>query len=128
MARTYNILVSVPSVGVITAATLIAELPELGRLSRRKIASLAGLAPFPRDSGERRGYRVIRGGRAEVRLALYNALRSALRHNPSIKVFADRLHARGKPFKVITTAAMRKLLTLLNTMMKAGETWRVPAA
>lgn len=121
--RIYAILTSVPSIGLVVAATLIAELPELGHLSRRQIASLAGLAPFPRESGQRRGYRAIRGGRTDVRQALFNAARVAIRFNPKIKPFAERLAAKSKPYKVIVTAAMRKLLTILNAMMKAKKTW-----
>ncbi len=104
-------------------STLIAEMPELGTLSRRQIASLAGLAPFPRESGQRRGYRAIRGGRAEVRHALYNAARVAIRHNTKIKPFAERLAGKSKPYKVILVAAMRKLITILNAMMKTQKTW-----
>lgn len=124
LMRGYQILTSVPSVALITAATLIAELPELGKLCRRKIAALAGLAPFPRESGQRRGYRAIRGGRARVRQALYNAARVAVRFNPKLKDFAQRLAAKAKPAKVITVAVMRKLLTILNAMAKTQQTWR----
>jgi transposase len=124
LAVIYRILTSAPAVGPITAATLIAQLPEIGALSRRKIAALAGLAPFPRESGQRRGYRAIRGGRAEVRHALFNAARVAMRYNTQLKAFADRLAEKSKPAKVIIVAVMRKLLTILNAMIKAGETWR----
>lgn len=123
LLRVYTILTSAPAVGLIVAATLIAELPELGALSRRKIASLAGLAPFPRESGQKRGYRAIRGGRAKVRHVLFNAARVALRFNPKIKPLADRLTAKGKPGKVVLVAAMRKLLTILNAMLKTQKTW-----
>jgi transposase len=123
LARRFQLLTSVPAVGTIVAATLIAELPELGTLSRRKIAALAGLAPFPRDSGDRKGYRAIRGGRADVRCALFCAARVALRHNPKIKAFYERLRARGKTGKVAIVAAMHKLLTILNAMLKSGTTW-----
>ena len=123
-AQTYRILTSVPGIGLVVAATLIAELPELGSLNRRQIASLAGLAPFPRESGQRKGYRAIRGGRAEVRKALFNAARVAVRHNPKITAFAERLAAKSKPYKVIIVAAMRKLLTILNAMVKAQNTWQ----
>ena len=128
LAKPFTILTSVPSIGLIVAATLIAELPELGMLSRRRIASLAGLAPFPRESGTHRGYRAIRGGRAEVRHALFNAARVALRFNPVIKVFADRLTACGKPYKVVVVAAMRKLLTILNVMLRTATNWRTAQA
>jgi transposase len=122
--KAFVILTSVPGAGLIVAATLITELPELGALNRRQIASLAGLAPFPRESGQRKGYRAIRGGRAEVRTALFNAARVGVRFNPKLQVFANRLAIKSKPYKVIIVAAMRKLLTILNAMMKAHETWR----
>lgn len=124
MHRLYKRMTSVPGVGLVVAATLVAELPELGRLSRRQIASLAGLAPFPRESGDRIGYRAIRGGRAEVRRALFNAARSAIQHNPIAKPFYEQLRSRGKSHKVAIVAAMRKLLTILNAMLKAGTDWR----
>lgn len=122
----HRILTSVPGVGTIVAATLITELPELGSLNRRQIASLAGLAPFPRESGQRKGYRAIRGGRAQVRAALFNAARVGIRFNPKLKIFAERLAAKSKPYKVIVIAAMRKLLTILNAMIKAKKTWLAP--
>lgn len=124
LSRPFKILTSVPGIGLIVAATLIAELPELGRLSRRQIAALVGLAPFPHDSGERRGYRAIRGGRADVRCALFNAARVAIRHNPIIKAFYEHLRARGKNGKVAIIAAMRKLITILNTMLKNDQPWK----
>jgi transposase len=123
-SATYKILTSVPSVGPIVAATLIADLPELGKLSRRHIAALAGLAPYDRDSADLRGRRSISGGRLEVRCALFNAARSAFRHNPKIKAFYERLTARGKSGKIALVAAMRKLLIILNAMMKSGHTWK----
>ena len=106
-----DLIESVPGVGPTTSATLIAELPELGRLNRQEIASLAGLAPFNHDSGRYRGQRRIRGGRGDVRRALYMAALTARRCNPTLKEFADRLHRAGKSFKVVMTACMRKLLT-----------------
>jgi transposase len=124
LARSFKILTSVPGVGLIVAATLIAELPELGRLSRRQIAALVGVAPFPRESGQRRGYRAVRGGRAEVRCALFNAARVAVQHNPVIKPFFERLSARGKPGKVALVAAMHKLIVILNAMLKSEQCWR----
>lgn len=124
LSRPFKLLTSVPSIGLIVAATLIAELPELGHLSRRQIAALVGLAPFPRDSGERRGYRAIRGGRADVRCALFNAARVAIQHNPTIKAFYQRLRARGKTGKVAIVAAMRKLITILNAMLKRQQPWQ----
>lgn len=123
-ARTRAILTSVPGIGLVVAATLIAELPELGSLSRRQIAALAGLAPFPRESGQRKGYRAIRGGRAEVRCALFNAARVAARFNPKIMAFCQRLGQKEKPGKVVIVAAMRKLLTILNAMMKTSSKWQ----
>jgi len=103
---------------------LTARLPELGHLNRCDIAALAGLAPFADDSGKRRGQRFIRGGRAEVRKALYMATLSATQHNPAIKPFFARLTAAGKPFKVAMTACMRKLLTILNAMLKTNQPWQ----
>jgi transposase len=123
LALRFKLLTSAPAVGTVVAATLIAELPELGTLSRRKVAALAGLAPFPRDSGDRKGYRAIRGGRADVRCALFCAARVALRHNPKIKAFYERLRARGKTGKVAIVAAMHKLLTILNAILKSGTPW-----
>jgi transposase len=120
----FQILTSAPSIGTIVGATLVAELPELGTLCRRRIAALAGLAPFPCDSGERRGYRAIRGGRSHVRKALFNAARVAIQHNPKIKAFYERLRARGKPGKVAIVAAMRKLLTILNAMLSSARAWQ----
>ena len=114
---------SVPGVGFITAATLVADLPELGQLNRQKIAALVGLAPFNHDSGKQRGKRRIFGGRASVRSVLYMATLSAVRHNPVIKSFYNRLLAKGKLKKVALTACMRKLLVILNAMVKNGQDW-----
>jgi transposase len=125
--RLYKRLITVPGVGLIVAATLIAELPELGRMSRRQIAALVGLAPFPNESGDRKGYRSIRGGRDEVRQALFNCARVAIRHNPVAKPFYDRLKARGKPHKVAIVATMRKLLTILNAILKTNTDWTCKA-
>ncbi len=122
--RRFEVLKSTPGVGDATAATLVAELPELGRLSRQAIAALVGVAPFNRDSGRERGQRHIAGGRHSVRRMLYMATLTARSWNPTIKAFAQRLAAAGKPFKVVMTACMRKLLTILNTMVKNNETWR----
>ena len=124
LSRPFRILTSMPGIGLIVGAILIAKLPELGRLSRRQIAALVGLAPFPRDSGNRRGYRAIRGGRAQVRAALFNAARVAIRHNPTIKAFYERLRAKGKPGKVALVAAMHKLLTISNAMLKTDQPWK----
>ena len=125
LKKPFALLTTVPAVGLVVAATLLAELPELGTLSRRKIASLAGLAPFPKESGERRGYRSIRGGRAEVRHALFNAARVGVRFNPKLKAFFERLTAKLKPGKVALVAVMRKLLTILNIMIKDQKDWRM---
>lgn len=119
---------SVPGVGAITAAPLIAELPELGRLNRQEIAALAGLAPFNRDSGKFHGRRAIWGGRSAVRGVLYMAALSARRCNPVIQAFAQRLKDAGKPFKVILTACMRKLLVILNTIIKNNSAWNQQTA
>jgi len=115
---------SVPGVGEVTAFTLLAELPELGTLSRQKIAALVGLAPFNRDSGRFRGRRHIFGGRSDVRSVLYMAALSGIRHNSVLKAFYDRLIAKGKLFKVAITACMRKLLTILNAIVRDGSTWQ----
>jgi transposase len=102
---------------------LIAEVPELGRLSRREISALIGVAPVNRDSGTMRGKRTIFGGRGSVRRVLYMAALVAARFNPVIKSFYDRLVAAGKPKKVALVACMRKLLTILNAMVKVGKPW-----
>jgi transposase len=118
-----QILGSVPGVGLITVATLMAELPELGILNRQEIAALVGLAPFNRDSGRFRGKRSIWGGRASVRSVLYMAALTARRCNPVIRKFSQRLEAEGKEFKVVITACMRKLLVILNSMVKSKSLW-----
>lgn len=118
-----ELLRSVPGVGPVLATTLLADLPELGRLTHKQIAALVGVAPVPRESGQWRGKRTIWGGRAPVRAVLYMAALVAARHNPVIRAFYARLHAAGKPKKVCLTACMRKLLTILNAMMKAQRPW-----
>lgn len=118
-----QLLDSVKGVGPTTIATLIAEVPELGKLSRREIGALIGVAPLNRDSGVMRGKRTIFGGRASVRQVLYMAALVAARHNPVIRVFYARLLAAGKPRKVALVACMRKLLTILNAMVKADTPW-----
>ena len=118
-----ELLITVPGVGTVTAATLISELPELGKLNRQEIAALAGLAPFNHDSGQHRGQRSIFGGRARVRAVLYMAAIAAVRCNPALREFSGRLEQQGKPFKVRITACMRKLLTTLNTMARDGKPW-----
>lgn len=119
-----DLLASVPGIGQISARTLIAELPELGRLDRRQIASLVGVAPVNRDSGTFRGRRMVMGGRASVRTALYMPTLTAIRRNPAIKALYDRLTARGKPAKVAITACIRKLLTILNAILKSRNPWQ----
>jgi transposase len=118
-----GILQSVPGIGETTSATLIAELPELGNLNRKEIASLVGLAPFDHDSGKMKGQRTIWGGRKSVRTILYMAALAAMRHNPTLKAFAERLKRSGKKFKVIITAVMRKLLVICNTIVKNNTQW-----
>jgi transposase len=118
-----DILQSVPGVGPATSAVLMAELPELGRLNRQEIAALAGVAPFNHDSGQFRGQRRIRGGRSALRTTLYMAAFAAKRFNPTIRRFAERLHQKGKPFKVVVTACMRKLLTILNALVRQRTCW-----
>ena len=120
-----DLLRSVPGVGPVTARTLLADLPELGALDRKRIAALVGVAPFNHDSGYTKGKRRIAGGRASVRSVLYMACVSSLRCNPTIKAFYDRLRAT-KPAKVALVACMRKLLTILNAMAKTA-TPRTPA-
>jgi transposase len=119
-----DVLRSVPGIGPVTACTLIADLPELGRLDRRRIAALAGLAPFARDSGIFRGRRMIAGGRAPVRRVLYMATLAAIQHNPVIRRFHQRLVTAGRPAKLAHTAAMRKLLTILNAMLRDQRPWQ----
>jgi transposase len=120
-----DLLRSVPGIGPVTARTLLAELPELGRLDRRAIAALVGVAPFNCDSGQRRGQRHIWGGRASVRATLYMAALVASRHNPALAAFYQRLVALGKPKKVALVATMRKLLTIVNALLKHQTPWQV---
>ena len=123
-----NLLRSVPGVGPVLSRTLLGELPELGRLGRKQIAALVGVAPLARDSGHYRGQRSVWGGRAAIRPALYMAAVSATRCNPLIRVFYRRLREAGKPAKVALVACMRKLLIILNAMMRSGTTWRLEQA
>jgi len=118
-----DILESVPGVGPLLTATLLADMPELGTLNRKEIAALVGVAPLNRDSGHRRGRRSCWGGRAGVRRMLYMATLSATRHNPVIRSFYNRLLEAGKPFKVAQTACMRKLITILNAMARDMQPW-----
>ena len=117
------LLQSVPGVGLVTALTLLAELPELGRLSDKHLAALVGVAPMNRDSGRHRGQRRTIGGRSSVRKVLYMAALTATQRNPVIQSFYERLRAAGKPAKVALTACMRKLLTILNAITKTGRSW-----
>ena len=119
-----DLLASVPGVGPITARTLIAELPELGTLDGKRIASLAGLAPFTRQSGQWKGKAMIGGGRATVRSALFLAALTAARHNPALKAFRERKAAQGKPKMVALIAVARKLLTILNAILRDKRPWR----
>lgn len=122
-----SLLRSVPGVGPVAAMTLLAELPELGQLSQRQIASLVGVAPFNHDSGRYRGRRHIRGGRTAVRQALYMAALAGIRHNAVVKKFHRRLRDAGKAPKTVITACSHKLLTILNAMMKTQTPWVEPA-
>ncbi len=119
-----TLLQSVPGVGRVSASTLLAMLPELGKLTRQQIAALVGVAPVNKDSGGKRGKRRIVGGRAAVRSVLYMAALSASKHNPIIKKFYDHLLKQGKEKKVALTACMRKLLVILNAMLRTKQSWR----
>ena len=123
--ETEDLLASVPGIGPITARTLIAELPELGLLDRRRVAALVGVAPINRDSGAMRGRRVIMGGRTAVRNALFMATVSATRWNPTIRSFYHRLTQSGRPPKVARVACMRKLLTILNAVLRDRRAWKI---
>jgi transposase len=119
---------SVPGVGPVVSRTLLGELPELGQLTRKQIAALVGVAPLARDSGTLRGKRLVWGGRAPVRAALYMGALVATRYNPVIRIFYQRLRTAGKPAKVALVACMRKLLTILNAMARTQTPWRTHAA
>lgn len=119
-----DLLQSVPGVGRVVSLTLLAELPELGRLNRKEIAKLVGVAPLARDSGTMRGKRMVYGGRASVRAALYMGALVATKYNPVIRALYQRLLTAGKAKKVALVACMRKLLTILNAMAKNNERWR----
>jgi transposase len=122
--RTYEIVSSAPGIGDGVAFTLLGELPELGNLTARKIAALCGLAPFNRDSGAMKGRRRIQGGRAPIRTVLYMAMLSAIQCNPIIKRFYQKLVAQGKHKKVALTACMRKMMTMLNAMVRDNCEWQ----
>ena len=119
-----DLLASVPGVGPITVRTMLAELPELGSLDRRQIAALAGLAPFTRQSGQWRGKSFIGGGRASVRTVLFMAAMTAMRWNPTLRAFHHRLRSAGKPKMVALIAVARKLLTILNAILRDGQKWQ----
>lgn len=121
-----DLLTSVPGVGSVTARTLTTMLPELGKLNRKQIAALVGVAPFNHDSGQHKGQRHIRGGRAAVRSALYMAAMTAIQHNPVLRAMHQRLSAGGKLFKVAMVACMRRLLCILNAMVRDKKPWLLP--
>jgi transposase len=123
-----DLLQSVSGIGPITARVLLAELPELGVVSRRQIAALAGIAPYDHDSGKLKGRRCISGGRPSVRSVLYMATLAAIKHNPAIRADYQRLRAKGKLFKVAMVACMRKLLITLNHILKTKTPWRLDVA
>ena len=119
-----DFLTSVPGIGDITARTLIADLPESGRLDRRRIAALVGVTPINRDSGQMRGHRAIAGGRTAVRNVLYMATLVASRWNPVTKAHYTRIVQAGQPKKLATVACMRHLLTILNAIMRTASPWK----
>ena len=121
------ILRSVPGVGRVTSSTLLAMLPELGKLNRQQIAALVGVAPVNKDSGRKQGKRRVYGGRADVRSVLYMAALAAKKYNPVIREFYERLTKQGKEKKVALTACMRKLIVILNAMMRTNQPWRISA-
>jgi transposase len=123
-----DLLRGIPGIGAVTTLTMLTKCPELGQLNRREIAKLVGIAPLANDSGKHHGKRFIWGGRADVRTVLYMAALSAMRCNPAVKSFADRLKKAGKPSKVIIVACMRKLLTIMNAMLKTNQPWSNHAA
>jgi transposase len=125
--RKDQILQSVKGIGFVTSISLLADCPELGQLNRHQIAKLAGVAPLNRDSGKQRGTRHIFGGRAQVRSKLYMATLTAIRCNPAIKTFYERLLAKGKLKKVALVACMRKLLTIINVMVRENKLWNAHA-
>lgn len=125
-ARKVEILVSVKGVGPVAVSTILAKLPELGKLNRGEIAKLVGVAPLNNDSGQSSGQRRTFGGRSYVRRVLYMATLVATRFNSRIKTFYQRLLSEGKPKKLALTAAMRKLLTILNTLIKTDQLWKEP--
>jgi len=127
LARRFEILTSIPGVGLVAAVALIVELNEIGRLSSKQAAMIVGLAPIACDSGQRTGTREIRGGRKHLRTALYMPANSAKQHNPDLKIFHDRLIKAGKLAKVAITAVMRKLVILANTLVREDRLWEPKA-
>lgn len=128
LARRAMLLQSIPGIGAVTAAVLVAELPELGSVDKKQIAALAGLAPMNRDSGQWRGQAHIKGGRLSVRCALYMATLPAIRFNPPIRDFYKHLRAQGKAPKLAITAAMRKLLITANVIIQQDRIWKPHSA
>jgi transposase len=128
LARRRDILVSIPGVSAITAAALLADMPELGSINERQVASLAGLAPVARQSGKWQGKSFIRGGRSNLRQALYMPALVATRFNPDLKRSYEALIQRGKPAKLAITAIMRRLLVLANALIRTNRTWAIRAA
>jgi len=126
MEKQYILMLSIPCVGAITAAALLAELPELGKLTNKQIAALVGVAPIANDSGKMKGYRACKGGRAAARKALYMAALVGMKRNPTLKLFYKKLRKNGKSGKVALTACMRKLITYCNTMIANNQTWKEP--
>ena len=122
-AQRYELLTSMPGVGPVLAVTLLALLPELGQMSRRQVAALVGVAPYDFESGKLKGMRCIWGGRAPIRHVLYMAALIASRCNPALKAFHNRLKAAGKKSKVVIVAVMRKILTMLNAMVRDNAAW-----
>ena len=122
------LLQSVPGVGPVTSATMLGRMPELGQLNRQAIAALVGVAPVNKDSGTKHGKRKVFGGRADVRSVLYIAALAAKKFNPVLRKFYERLLKHGKQKKVALTACMRKLLVILNAMMRTNQPWRTQAA
>ncbi len=120
-----DLLQGIPGIGAVTSLTMLAKCPELGSLNRREIAALVGVAPLANDSGKHRGKRFIWGGRADVRAVLYMATVTAIRCNSVLKAFAERLKQAGKPAKVVIVACMRKLLTIMNAMLKNNAPWQL---
>lgn len=124
----HALITSVPGIGQISAFTLIAQLPELGKLNRKQVAALVGVAPFNRDSGKFKGHRSIKGGRPQVRTVLYMAALVAMTHNKAFKMFRDSLVTRGKPKKLAIIACVRKLLTILNAIVRDTKPWDAKTA